>query len=646
MFGFAQEPAAQNTVENLLESVGENLSDDTDIQEILEDLESFRQNPLNVNHASQDEFERLHILNEMQIINLLAFREKTGTIYSLYELSAIDGFTPDILMKIEPFLTFGITENITVKKRASNDLFVRSTRSFSSSAQSDKYEGSPERIYFRLKHSSAKMEFGFVGEKDPGEAFFKSSNKHGFDYNNAYLNIRIGEKDNRIFTGSYQLHFGQGLVAWQGFSMGKSAETTQTFKSNTGIRSFASTDENQFFRGVAALFKTGRFSIYPFLSRSRIDAHIDTINGSSVFSAFQQSGYHRTNSEISGENKLGQTVGGAHATYNIKDWSFGLTGIYTRFDVAMNRGDELYNQFLPGGKESMVAGFDWKGSVKNVFFFGEAAFSQNSGKAILSGILLKPASNSELSVVYRNINKTYWSYFSNAFTESSRTNDEHGLYLGLKLLPAPHWILSGYADLFRHKWIKYTTSAPSEGTEIFFQATYSPSREMSFYLRFFQEEKGQRLITEQNRYDIPQLIRRLRFNFVRNLNEQISLKSRIEFSWYSKLNKENGFLCFQDVSFKPGKKSFSLNGRFAYFKTDGYFSRLYAYESDLLYTFSVPALYGQGFRACFNFRQQLGNKFTLWLKMASTHNFSGNEENQPNASETKSEIKIQLRYQF
>ena len=71
----------------------------------------------------------------------------------------------------------------------------------------------------------------------------------------------------------------------------------------------------------------------------------------------------------------------------------------------------LINQFLPDGKENLVAGFDWKGSVKKIFFFGEAAIGKNSGKALLAGAMMKPASNAELSLVYRNINKTYFQLF-------------------------------------------------------------------------------------------------------------------------------------------------------------------------------------------------------------------------------------------
>lgn len=644
----AQESAVQQTVENLLESVGEDLSDDTDIQEILDDLEYFRQNPLKINLATIEEFSRLHLLSEPQINNLIVFREKTGTIFSLYEMVTIDGFSPDLLQKIEPFISFDIQEKNTGRKNSSTDLFVRSSRTFSKVNQSANanYEGSPEKYYLRMKHTSADFEYGLVAEKDPGEAFFSQSNKYGFDYTGVYANFRLGQKGNRIFAGDYRVRFGQGLVASQGFSMGKSAETTQVFRSDQGIRSYSSTDENQFFRGFAGQFNYRNFTFLPFISLHRMDANIDTLEGKPFFGAFQTSGYHRTGSEIAGENSLEQFAGGGHITWSYDRWSFGITSVYTRFDAEMSRGDDSYNQFLPEGKESLVAGIDWKGSIKKVFFFGEAAISVNSGKALLVGVMTKPASNVEFSLVYRNFNKTYFSYYSNTFAESSRINDEHGLYMGLKVFPARGWIFWAYADFFRHQWIKYLTAAPSNGTEFFAQVSYSPSKETVFYLRLFQEDKEQRLISGNLKYNEQQLINRLRFNFTHELNEQISLKSRLELSFYSKQSNEKGFLICQDVTYKPMGKSFALNGRLAYFKTDGYNPRLYAYENDLLYSFSVPALYGNGIRSYFNFQNRLNSKITLWLKLATIHQFAQTNGDQTVDATTKSEIKLQVRYQF
>jgi len=261
---FSQEPVVQQTVEDLLESVGENMSENTNFQEILDDLESFRQHPLQINMATNEELNQLHLLSELQIHQLLSYREKTGNIYSLYEMASIDGFTLDLLQKIEPFITFEIQERSLGAKKSSGYLYVKSTLTFSNVNQSN-YEGSPERYLLRWKQTSANWEYGLVAEKDPGEAFFSQSNPQGFDYNSAFVNFKIEKTGFKLFAGDYLVNFGQGLVAWQGFSIEKSAEASRVFKSGYGIRSYSSTDENQFFRGLACQYNCGHFTFYQWI---------------------------------------------------------------------------------------------------------------------------------------------------------------------------------------------------------------------------------------------------------------------------------------------------------------------------------------------------------------------------------------------
>lgn len=645
----AQEPAVQQTLEDLIESTGSEPNENIDFQEVLDDLTYLGQHPLSINSATKDELLRLHFLSEIQIDNLIGFRNKTGQIYSLYEMTAIEGFNPELLTKLEPFISFEIQENELKSKISDNDLFLRATRAFSASGNGAKnpgYEGSMERYYLRFKHTSGGLEYGAVAEKDPGEAFFRGSNKYGFDYAGAYGNFRIGPAGQRIFVGDYHVSFGQGLVAWQGFSMGKSAEPTQIFRSAQGIRSYASTDENQFFRGIASRLNVGKFTFMPFVSFRSLDANIDTIAGKTFFGAFQTSGYHRTSSEIAGKNTLHELVTGGSANFTYRRWSIGCTAVFTRFNTEMKRSDDPSNQFLWEGTEDFVASVDWKGSVKNVFIFGEAAASANQGRALISGIMLKPAPNAELTAVYRNINKTYFSFFSNAFTESSRTNDEHALYLGFKFFPAAKWAFRSYADFFEYRWIKYTTAAPSRGVEFFAQLSYSPSRKTEAYLRFFQEEKEQKVTSGNLKYDDLQKINRLRLNYAHEINQNFSLQNRIELSFYSKLTDEKGILVYQDLTYKPAGKRFSINGRLAWFATDGYNSRLYAYETDLLNAFSIPALYEKGIRTYLNFRRKLNEKLTFWLKLATTYRLSSAGTDQSNESRVSPELKIQLRYQF
>lgn len=645
----AQTPAVQQTLEDLMESLGSEPDENSDFQEIMDDLAYFGQHPLLINSATKEELQRLHFLSDPLIDDLIEFRKKTGQIYSLYEMAAITGFNPELLNKMEPFISFNIRGDERKSRKSGNDVFLRSTRAFSAAqggVKNQNYEGAMERYYLRFKHKSSNLEYGFVAEKDPGEAFFAGSNKYGFDYAGAFGNFKLGSTGQRVFVGDYHVRFGQGLVAWQGFSMGKSSETTQTLRSGQGIRSSSSTDENQFFRGIASQLKLGKFSFMPFVSFRSLDANVDTIEGKPFFGAFQTSGYHRTNSEITGKDALSQMVGGTYASFSYQRWSVGATAVFTRFNAEMDRNDVPENQFLWEGKENFVAGIDWKGSVRNVFIFGEAAVSANKGKALLTGIMLKPASNAEFTAVYRNINKTYFSFFANSFTESSRTNDEKALYFGFKFFPAPRWTIRTYADFFEHRWIKYTTAAPSKGTELFAQVSFTPSKKTDIYLRFFQEDKELKVTSGNLRFNQPQRINRLRLNFSHEINENFSIKNRIELSLYSKMEKEKGYLVYQDLIYKPVGKRFSMNGRLAWFDTDGYNSRLYAYENDLLYAFSIPALYGKGIRSYINFRQAINDKLTFWLKFAATRRFSQSGMEEPDELATKSELKIQLRYQF
>lgn len=643
---FAQELALQQSLEDLIESIGSESDESGDFQEVIDDLTYFSQHPLSLNKATKEELLKLHFLSELQIDDLLEYRNRSGQIYSIYEMTAIDGFHFDLLQKLKPFVSFETTETKSTYQKSDNDLIIRGTRSFGT--QSDKkqadYEGSMERYYLRFKHISDNFEYGMIAEKDPGEALFKDSNK-GFDYMGGYVNLKLGAAI-KLFAGDYRVQFGQALVASQGFSMGKTSESTQVFRFGQGIRSSSSTDENQFFRGMAAKLILGKVTLMPFVSFRQLDASIDTIEGKPYFGAFQTSGYHRTLSEIKGKNALGQTVYGAAINISIKRWTIGFTGISTRFDAELKRSDEPYNQFLWEGKENFAGGMDWKGTIKNVFLFGEVAASANNGRALLSGILLKPAVNAEVSMVYRNINKTYFSFYSNALTESSRTNDEQGLYLGFKYYPASKWTLNAYADLFNYRWIKYTTAAPSNGNEIFAQLSFQPSDRTDLYARYFQEDKEVKITTINNKYNYPQQIKRWRLNYSQKIGESITLTSRLEGTSYTKFDTERGFLIYQDVACKPTTRKFSFNGRVAYFTSDSYYSRIYAYENDLLYSFSIPALFGKGIRTYINIKQSVNEKLSLWLKVAATYPISPVNTEKSVEQNAEYELKIQLRYKF
>ena len=143
----------------------------------------------------------------------------------------------------------------------------------------------------------------------------------------------------------------------------------------------------------------------------------------------------------------------------------------------------------------------------------------------------------------------------------------------------------------------------------------------------------------------------LRFNVSYSPNQHISLKNRVELIRYQIGNTYNhkGFLIYQDVSYQFTNKPLRISARYALFDTDTYEERLYAYESDVLYAFSIPAYYYKGSRFYLMLKYDVSRNIDLWLRYATTYynnkNIigSGLDEIQGNS---KSEIKVQIMIKF
>ena len=96
-------------------------------------------------------------------------------------------------------------------------------------------------------------------------------------------------------------------------------------------------------------------------------------------------------------------------------------------------------------------------------------------------------------------------------------------------------------------------------------------------------------------------------------------------------------------------KKFSANIRLQYFETDGYDSRIYAYENDVLFSYSIPVFYDKGYRYYFNLNYDFTRKLSCWFRWAQTIYKnkstvgSGLDEIEGNK---KTEIKVQLQYVF
>lgn len=656
----AQENDPTRNLEAVIESIVENLDEETDATVIVEDLEGLAESPLNINTASKQDLSRLHTLDDIQIQRLIDYRKNYGPIYSIYELNTIDGFTPDLLAKIEPFIWFGpeqeepqrLSETI---KYGRQQLLLRALGTLQKphgyNPKEDgtiPYEGDRGRYYARYRFQSGdQISAGITAEKDPGEAFFSGSNKNGFDFYSAHLSLKINDVFENVTVGDFMVRSGQGLVLWQGFSSGKSVYTLDILKTDQGIRPFTSTDENLFFRGAATTLAFGNGTLELFYSQKHADANLAFSESvGTYFTSLQTSGYHRTENEINDERSVGQSNAGAVATWQFSNLKIGATLLRQQFEYPFIRSDQLYNRFRFSGEENLNGGVDYLFSKGKYQVFGEAAMSKSKGKAFLQGIVAHMNDQVSFSALLRHFDKNYHALWANPFAEGSTANNESGLYLGTKILPVKFVILSAYSDFYRSEWINYTTAGPSNGNDIFVQADVVFSPQFQFYLRYKNETKDKKTKEIERYVNKPATTQKTRFHIQFKPAETVTLKTRFEHSFFKQTEKENGFMVFQDVQLAPIKFPIKLSARVAWFNTPSYNTRIYAYENDLLYTFSIPAYYGKGFRMYLNLRYKLTQKMDVWMKVANTswndretissgyNEISGNQ---------KTEVKFQLR---
>ncbi len=208
-------------------------------------------------------------------------------------------------------------------------------------------------------------------------------------------------------------------------------------------------------------------------------------------------------------------------------------------------------------------------------------------------------------------------------------------------------------DIYKFPWLKSLVDAPSHGKDFLAQLTFTPNRQIEVYTKYRSETKQgnqpDNISAANYLVELPRQSWRTQISY--KINQSIVLRSRTELLWYDQHgeNAEKGFLTFFDVVYKPLLKKYSGNMRLQYFETDGYNSRIYAYENDVLFYYSIPGFFNKGHRYYLNLNYDLNSKVSFWLKWSQTiyNNInsigSGLDEIQ---GSSKSEVRVMARLHF
>ena len=676
---FAQEDKDKTSlIEQRIETLAETLDEDAELDytTLFDDLLYFIEHPLNLNTAKADELRQLHLLSDFETLSLIQHLEAHGPLYSVFELQAIDGWTVQTIRNIEPFISVKEQEDIEQFKLSNlfsegqSDLFLRYTKvlqeqeGYSSIDPAElaenpnrRYLGSQERYYLRYRYKFRNnLSFGFTGEKDPGEEFFAGSQK-GFDFYSAHLQYQgKGILRNLVF-GDFQAQFGQGLTMWSGLAFGKSSYALQVKKVPSGLRPYTSVAENLFMRGIGATVGLGKFALTALYSSKLVDANradLDPLSSTidTTFTSLQQSGFHRSPDELWDKDAIQETHAGGNLSFDHKRLHLGVSGFQADYSGNFDRNLSYYNQFELDTSRYSVAGFDYAYSRSGWSFFGETSRSNNGGLATLNGLMIALDPRLSVSIVQRKFARDFQNLQANVFAESSRPANESGVYIGVEATLSKKLRLTAYYDQYKFRWLRFLNDAPTSGSEYLAQLTLKPARNNEFYVRYRHKLKARNAINDEIiDYPLTESRQYFRIYGQYKVSESFRFKTRAEWSIYQLGHDDvqKGFLFYHDVIFKKVEWPISFSMRYALFDTDSYNARLYAYENDLLYTWSIPGYHGVGSRAYAMIKWRVYRKIDLWVRYAVWDYTdretisSGLEEIQGNR---KSDLKVQLRWRF
>lgn len=667
----------EKRVEYLVEDAEES---DADYTTIFDNLSFFYDHPLNLNRAKLDELESLGLLTSMQINNLLEHIEKNGKLMTLEELQTIEGFDSEIIKMLLPFVKVSTnvdSPQLSLKeliKNGENTLFLRYQRvleeqkgytsitdSALAASPNSRYKGDQNKLYTRYRYKYGNhLSFGFTAEKDAGEEFFEGSNKNGFDFYSAHFFMQNQGKIKQLAIGDYQAQFGQGLTFWTGRAFGKSADIMTLKRSGVGLKPYASVDESRFMRGAGLALQFGKFDFTAFYSHNNQDANISLADSTSesaevlTVSSIQQSGLHRTFNEIEDKDAITQNQLGGHVSYKTRRLNIGVTGVHSKINSDFAPNIQTYSQFRNTENNQTNLGLDYNWIYKNFNFFGEYAQSVDGGSAFVSGALITLDPKLSLAALYRDYDRDFRAISSAGIGEGSTVENEKGTLIGIVAKPIKKFTLSAYYDQFVFPWLKYQIDAPSRGYQYLAQLTYKPSKKMEMYVRIRERNKQENTdvdLDEGLDYLVHEKQTNYRYNYSFKVSESIKLKGRVELVNYDKEENpfETGYLIYQDVVYKPKSSPLSFSFRYGLFDTDSYNSRIYAYENDILYVFSIPAYYNRGTRTYLTVRYKVRKGIDFWIRYGAT--FYDNVDVISSGLEeingtTKSEIKAQLRFKF
>ena len=626
-------------------------------EEVLSLLEECAAEPINLNQTSREELEQLPFLSAQQVEALVEYLDRYRPLRSLSELQMIKPLDPPTRQLLRCFVTIGdesperpwLTLDKVMKYGHHTFMATAKIPFYERRGDHNGYLGYRYRNDVRYQFNyNNRIKFGLTAAQDAGEPFFSGKNKMGYDHYSYYVQLRDIGRLKELNLGMYRVQLGMGLIMNTGFHLGKLATLQSMGRATHTLTAHSSRSATGYLQGIAATIQLSRhWQATAFASLRYVDA---TLNDDGTVRTLINSGYHRTPTEMDKKHNtqkidLGASIGWRNGTL----YAHGNV-VFTQFDRLLRPLGSTsltpnYRRYSAEGNNFLNVSMDYGYNDHRWTLAGETALNRQGALAALHTVSLKATDQLTLLLLHRYYDKRYTALQARSFSEGSSVQNEHGFYVGASWQPSVRWLLQGYVDYAHFPWARYLVSSSSDAFDALLSARYR-ARQWTLTGRYRWH------IRQRDNDDKTMLMNRtehqLRMGAQWDINGQWSLRSQADgVVCQYQGNNSRGIMVSGQGQWQC--RWLKAHANVGWFCTDDYDSRLYQYESSVLYDFGFPMYYGRGMRYSVMVRADLGQRLMATAKMGTTHYFDrssiGSGLQQVDRS-SLTDLLLQIRYKL
>lgn len=528
--------------------------------QIVEQLSVYMEHPVRINSATAARLTESGLFTQYQAASIIDYRERNGDILSFAELACVDGFSESAAEILCPFVSLEsyaqAGRSSSWKGYGTNVLTMRS---------SGRIKGPAMDYAYGLKYHSSpggSVELGIACSRP------YSAKDHiprtGSFYLAGYGRKRLG----KIIIGDFNLRYGQGLSLWSGFRTSGFSYPQSFSMRPSGISPCRSFNGENAFRGIAADFNAGRF----------------TISASLASGGLYKLMYGKKGQKLT-------LMPAVNAGWTGRSFQISLTFCGETAELSAGMSGNPFDQALVSA--------DFRGNIRGVNIFGEAAFEfVRSVPRALAGAALRICGDLEAGILCRYTEKEYGITAGGSFSTGKR--------IRLKGREGFGSSVARHSGMFSIDAVRFTVpkyGAEGESCQLKMRLDYNLQVSSSVAIAFRVSERL-RTEGEANRTDI------------RCDTEYSSGKWMFSARFNALFCKDFAFLSYIEGGYRAGIVAVWL--RAGVFRADSWQDRIYSYERDAPGNFNVPAYYGRGCWEAFTIGIRPAKWVKIHLRLSST----------------------------